>query len=65
MYLNSSMYFCSVVKGGVAEWSNAPVLKTDVPQGTGGSNPSTSAKKKNKITHRENAGFFCAYIFAY
>lgn len=27
----------------MAEWSNAPVLKTDVPQGTGGSNPSLSA----------------------
>ena len=29
--------------GSVAEWSIAPVLKTDVPQGTGGSNPSASA----------------------
>ena len=29
--------------GSVAEWSNAPVLKTGVPQGTGGSNPSASA----------------------
>ena len=27
----------------MAEWSNAPVLKTGVPQGTGGSNPSFSA----------------------
>ena len=26
-------------------WSIAPVLKTGVPQGTGGSNPSASAKK--------------------
>ena len=31
--------------GGVAEWSNASVLKTDVPQGTGGSNPSPSARR--------------------
>ncbi len=30
-------------QGGVAEWSNAPVLKTDVPQGTVGSNPTPSA----------------------
>ncbi len=30
----------------VAEWSNAAVLKTVVPQGTGGSNPSFSAKEK-------------------
>ena len=29
--------------GGVAEWSNAPVLKTGEPQGSGGSNPSPSA----------------------
>ena len=29
--------------GEMAEWSNAPVLKTGVLQGTGGSNPSLSA----------------------
>jgi hypothetical protein len=29
--------------GEMAEWSNALVLKTSVPQGTGGSNPSFSA----------------------
>ncbi len=29
--------------GGVAEWFKAAVLKTVVPQGTGGSNPSSSA----------------------
>ena len=29
--------------GEVAEWSIAPVLKTDVLRGTGGSNPSLSA----------------------
>ena len=28
----------------MAEWSNAAVLKTVVPQGTGGSNPSFSAR---------------------
>ena len=31
--------------GRVAEWSNAPVLKTGVPQGTGGSNPSPTASR--------------------
>ena len=30
--------------GEMAEWSIAAVLKTGVPQGTGGSNPSLSAK---------------------
>ncbi len=29
----------------MAEWSNAPVLKTGVLRGTGGSNPSLSAKR--------------------
>ena len=29
----------------LAEWSNALVLKTSVPQGTVGSNPSFSARK--------------------
>ncbi len=31
-------------KGGVAEWSNAAVLKTVMVQAIGGSNPSPSAK---------------------
>ena len=30
--------------GGVAEWSNAPVLKTGIPQGIVGSNPTPSAR---------------------
>ena len=29
----------------MAEWSNAAVLKTVVPRGTGGSNPSSSAEQ--------------------
>ena len=41
----------------MAEWSNAAVLKTVVPQGTGGSNPSFSAKAKY-ITIRESGWFF-------
>ena len=32
----------------MAEWSNAPVLKTGVLRGTGGSNPSLSATKSCK-----------------
>ena len=40
--------------GRVAEWPNASVLKTEVPRGTGGSNPSssdliTSAKAKGRF----------------
>lgn len=34
-------YFC---RGELAEWSIAAVLKTVVPRGTGGSNPSLSAE---------------------
>ncbi len=30
--------------GGVSEWFKEAVLKTVVPQGTGGSNPSSSAR---------------------
>ncbi len=33
--------------GEMAEWSNAAVLKTVVPKGTGGSNPSLSANQFN------------------
>ena len=36
-------YFCL---GELAEWSIAVVLKTIVPRGTGGSNPSFSAEKR-------------------
>ena len=34
--------------GKVAEWSIAPVLKTDVLRGTGGSNPSLSAANEEQ-----------------
>tara|TARA_Y100000589_G_scaffold91174_1_gene85800 strand:+ start:2269 stop:2460 length:192 start_codon:yes stop_codon:yes gene_type:complete len=41
------LYICiAIPKGEMAEWSNAVVLKTIVPQGTGGSNPSLSASIK-------------------
>jgi hypothetical protein len=36
----------------MAEWSNAAVLKTVVPRGTGGSNPSFSARIKRKIKQK-------------
>ena len=36
------LYYLSIIYGAMAERLNAPVLKTDVPQGTGGSNPSRS-----------------------
>ena len=35
------------VSGEVAEWSKAAVLKTVDPQGSGGSNPSLSARSKS------------------
>ncbi len=45
----------------MAEWSNAPVLKTGVLRGTGGSNPSLSAKEdsqSNKTLTFNKLGFF-------
>ena len=42
-------YFC---RGEVAEWSIAAVLKTVEPRGSGGSNPSLSAKTIKKLAER-------------
>lgn len=50
--------------GKVAEWSNAPVLKTDELRGSGGSNPSLSAqRRKERHPDRDNllSGFFYPY----
>ena len=49
---HKSLYLCTrkqatkatSLQGEMVEWSNTPVLKTGVLQGTGGSNPSLSAK---------------------
>ena len=46
------MYFCS---GEMAEWSIAAVLKTVVPSGTGGSNPSFSAKSLESPVNTTNS----------
>ena len=45
------------VTGGMAEWSNAAVLKTVDCNRSGGSNPSFSAKE----THNNYCGFFYKY----
>ena len=55
------MYICLRL-GEVAEWSNALVLKTSVPQGTGGSNPSFSASKFPNIFNIDMLGFFVICI---
>ena len=44
--------------GEMAEWSNAPVLKTGVLRGTGGSNPSLSATKSCKSCDLQDFFFF-------
>ena len=44
--------------GEMAEWSNAPVLKTGVLRGTGGSNPSLSAKSC-KSKDLQDFSFLC------
>ena len=47
--------------GELAEWSNAAVLKTVDLNGSGGSNPSLSAKHKKKgVKFYLNAFFYCA-----
>ena len=47
-YVKKKQYFCTRfrrrARGKMAEWSIASVLKTEVLKGTGGSNPSLSAK---------------------
>ena len=43
------MYFW---RGELAEWSIAAVLKTVEPRGSGGSNPSLSAKEYKKLAFR-------------
>ncbi len=43
--------------GEMAEWSNAVVLKTIEPKGSGGSNPSLSATFEKAVPTR--GGFFC------
>jgi hypothetical protein len=40
--------YSTFVPGEMAEWSNAAVLKTVELQGSGGSNPSLSAKRPLK-----------------
>ena len=42
----------------MVEWSITPVLKTGVLRGTGGSNPSLSAKRLKLVELRLNQ-FFC------
>ena len=44
-------------EGELAEWSNAAVLKTVLPKGNGGSNPSFSAKVIKEL-HESVALFF-------
>ena len=44
-FRNESMYLITSYHGEMVEWSITTVLKTVVPRGTGGSNPSLSANK--------------------
>jgi hypothetical protein len=40
--------------GEMGEWLKSAVLKTVVPKGTGGSNPSLSAKKLSRFRPKKN-----------
>ena len=52
IYFFFSIYlgFDTLSRGELAEWSNAAVLKTVEPQGSGGSNPSLSASQLNSFS---------------
>ena len=45
--------------GKMVEWSITPVLKTGVPRGTGGSNPSLSANEGNLLNFQPVALIIC------
>lgn len=52
------------VTGKLAEWSIAAVLKTVEPQGSGGSNPSLSAKRlRIKMQYAVNYTFTAYFVF--
>ena len=51
--------------GEVAEWSIAPVLKTDVLKGTGGSNPSLSARNWETMKVVSQFSFYSCGKLAY
>ncbi len=46
----------------MAEWSIAAVLKTVVLQGTGGSNPSLSAKARHSSLLLRRAFFYTSFV---
>ena len=48
--------------GEVAEWSIAAVLKTVVLRGTGGSNPSLSARSQCRTDDLRHPFWFCVYF---
>ena len=54
------MYFCAIF-GGMAEWSIAAVLKTVDLHGSGGSNPSSSARPNEARRSRKRS--FCFYAY--
>ncbi len=49
MKSQSAISYTATIGGGVAEWFKAAVLKTAVLQGTVGSNPTPSARNRNRI----------------
>jgi hypothetical protein len=44
IYVKINLFYYK--NGGMLEWTNRPVLKTGVPQGTGGSNPPPTALRR-------------------
>ena len=54
--------YVTITNGELAEWSNAAVLKTVVPQGTRGSNPLLSANYGFNKNHKNLNIFFLFYF---
>ena len=54
--------YTSVEQGEMAEWSNAAVLKTVDLHGSGGSNPSLSARKKQVKDSDLFEGFYLLFL---
>ncbi len=57
MYGLYSAFRFEMPSGEMVEWSITAVLKTAVPRGTGGSNPSLSANSRNSMSY----GYFFDY----
>ena len=57
VWTSFQLFRFEILSGEMVEWSITAVLKTAVPRGTGGSNPSLSANSRNSTSY----GYFFDY----